>query len=123
VQYSWIKLIDGAEAQTNDLLATVTESIAVLIHHHLSPLAGTGANVLVTGGGAHNVYLLKRLNLLASADGFSFHLPATEIINYKECALMAYLGYLTAHGKPYGLNEMTGAIRDSIGGAMFKALR
>lgn len=107
----------------NDLLASVTEAIAILIHSHLRPLAGSNANVLVTGGGAHNAYLMERLNALSTGDGFAFAIPAEDIINYKECVLMAYLGYLTTHTKPYGIARMTGATRDSIGGALYKACR
>jgi anhydro-N-acetylmuramic acid kinase len=123
VEKSWIKSIDKMTSSENDLLASVTEAIAILIHSHLRPLAGSNANVLVTGGGAHNAYLMERLNALSTGDGFAFAIPAEDIINYKECVLMAYLGYLTTHTKPYGIARMTGATRDSIGGALYKACR
>ncbi len=123
VQNSWIQAIDNMASGVNDLLASVTEAIAFLIHSHLRPLAETNANVLVTGGGAHNAYLLERLKALAAGEGFKFNLPSTEIIDYKECVLMAYLGYLTTHNIPYGIAHMTGAIKDNIGGAIYKACR
>jgi anhydro-N-acetylmuramic acid kinase len=123
VQNAWIRPLDNNESSEKNLLASATEAIAFLIHSHLRPLAGTNAKVLVTGGGAHNIYLMQRLQALAIADGFTFTLPAAEIINYKECVLMAYLGYLTVHNIPYGIYKMTGASRDSIGGALYKAYR
>jgi len=123
VQNGWIRSIDKMESSEKDLLATASEAIAFLIHSHLQPLTRSNANVLVTGGGAHNTYLMQRLNALAAGDDFVFTLPAADIINYKECVLMAYLGYLTAHSTPYGIDQMTGATKDSIGGALYKACR
>jgi len=123
VHSTWISTVENMDSGESDLLASVTEAVAFLIHTHLRPLAGSNANVLVTGGGAHNTYLMQRLNALAAGDSFSFTLPSADIINYKECVLMAYLGYLTAHNIPYGIAQMTGASKDSIGGALYKACR
>lgn len=122
VQSSWIKYLDESDESTIDLLASVTEAIALLIHDHLQSFQGIETKVLVTGGGAHNTHLINRLNTI-SADNFIFHLPSSVIINYKECLLMAWLGYLTAHGRSYGIDEVSGASKDTIGGALYKATR
>ena len=123
VQSSWIHLLDVSRLEVSDLLASVTEAIARMIHIHLQVLKGKGAKVLVTGGGAFNTFLIERLEQLASADQIRIHLPTPAVINYKECALMAWLGYLTKHGKSYGIAQLTGASSDTIGGAFFKANR
>ena len=123
VQSSWIKYLDEADEPTINLLASTTEAIALLIHDHLQLFHGVATNVLVTGGGAHNTHLINRLNALSAAEHFTFHIPSSVIINFKECLLMAWLGYLTAHGRSYGIAEVSGASRDTIGGALYKATR
>lgn len=123
VQSSWIKYLDESGESTINLLASVTEAIALLIHDHLQSIHGVETKVLVTGGGAHNTHLINRLNTISAADNFIFHLPSSVIINYKECLLMAWLGYLTVQGRSYGIDEVSGASRDTIGGALYKATR
>jgi anhydro-N-acetylmuramic acid kinase len=123
VQSSWIKYLHESDESTINLLASVTEAIALLIHDHLQLFRGVAIKILVTGGGAHNTYLINRLNALSTGDHFKYHLPSSEVINYKECLLMAWLGYLTVQGRSYGIDEVSGASRDTIGGAIYKATR
>ncbi len=123
VQSSWIKYLNESDESPINLLASVTEAIALLIHEHLQVFQGVAIKILVTGGGTHNTHLINRLNSLSAAEHFTFHLPSSVIINYKECLLMAWLGYLTAHGRSYGIDEVSGASRDTIGGALYKATR
>ena len=123
VQSSWIKYLNESDESPINLLASVTEAIALLIHEHLQVFQGVAIKILVTGGGTHNTHLINRLNSLSAAEHFIFHLPSSVIINYKECLLMAWLGYLTAHGRSYGIDEVSGASRDTIGGALYKATR
>jgi anhydro-N-acetylmuramic acid kinase len=123
VQASWIQYLQPSEDDVFDLLASVTEAISQMILLHLNPIIQKPAKILVTGGGARNTHLINRLSSLAEPSGITFHLPDSEIIDYKECLLMAYLGYLTMHGLPYGINNITGASVDTIGGAIFKAIR
>ena len=55
--------------------------------------------------------------------GITYEIPEPQIIEHKESLLMAYLGYLTMHDKPYGIHAVTGATCDCIGGAIHKAVR
>jgi anhydro-N-acetylmuramic acid kinase len=121
VQSSWIQYLERSNETLPDLLATVTETIAQMILSHIAPLIQKTGKVFVTGGGAHNLYLMGRLQHLGRDFNLVFHLPSTQIVDYKECLLMAYLGYLTVLGRPYGLASVTGAIKDTVGGAIFKA--
>ncbi len=123
VQSSWIKFLDASDESIINLLASVTEAIAFLIHDHLQLFHGVAIKILVTGGGAYNTHLIHRLSALSTDDHFTYHLPSSVIINFKECLLMAWLGYLTAHGRSYGIDEVSGASRDTIGGALYKATR
>lgn len=121
VQATWIQFLDGSGVDVKDLLASVSDAIAIMIHSHLGDIKGKEAKILVTGGGAFNTFLMDRLTELTAADHIAMHLPSPAVINYKECVLMAWLGYLTIHGKPYGIAPVTGASADTIGGAFFKA--
>ncbi len=122
IKNSWKKFLDTSDEMVADLMASVVEAIAHLIHTHISPLISNEANVLVTGGGAHNAYLMQRIKNINTEKSIQFHLPSKEIIDYKECALMAYLGYLTIMGRSYEIKEITGATDNTIGGTLHKAM-
>lgn len=117
---SWIEYLLARQEDPVDLLSTTTLAIADMITMHLSPSLIRPAKILVTGGGAHNDYLLELLQRFGMDYGFTYEKPATQIIDHKESVLMAYLGYLYLHGKTSGIHQMTGAHSDSIAGAMFK---
>ena len=123
VQSTWIQYLMTSKESSVDLLASTSEAIAHMVIKHLSPLHLKGGKVLVTGGGAHNVHLMKRIAAIADDFNITIQLPTPQIIDYKECLLMAYLGYLTMNGRSYEIKDITGATSDTIGGAIFKALR
>jgi anhydro-N-acetylmuramic acid kinase len=123
IKSSWIQYLEKSNENINDLMASSAEAIATLILSHISPLASQQTNVLVTGGGAHNSFLINTLKRKASEISIHFTLPSKEIIDYKECALMGYLGFLTATGRPYDIKDITGASKETIGGALYKANR
>ena len=123
VQSTWLEYLKSSKENPVDLLATTSEAIARLVLVHLTPLINRDAIVLVTGGGAHNHYLMHRIKALSNAFQISIELPSKQIIDFKESLLMAYLGYLTVQGTSFGISDVTGADSDTIGGALFKALR
>jgi anhydro-N-acetylmuramic acid kinase len=97
-----------------DILATVCEHIALVtakvIHQH------NINNLMITGGGTHNRYLISRIRHHCSAN---IHIPDTDIINGKEAIIFGYLGYLRLLGLPNALGSVTGAKKDTIGGAVY----
>ena len=48
-------------------------------------------------------------------------LPATEVIEFKEAIIFAFLGALYLEEKPNCLSEVTGASRDVCGGVFHRA--
>jgi anhydro-N-acetylmuramic acid kinase len=123
VQRTWLDDLQHSPSPLLDLLASTSEAIAQMIIDHIAVKRKTSAKVLVTGGGAHNSFLLQRLNDIGADHSFVFEKPVALIIDFKESLLMAYLGHLSLHGKPFGIHTVTGAARDSIGGAYHKALK
>ncbi|MDT0651269.1 anhydro-N-acetylmuramic acid kinase [Autumnicola edwardsiae] len=75
-----------------------------------------GAKVLVTGGGAFNVFLITELKKISKA---RLVIPSEELINYKEALIFAFLGALRLRGENNVLKSVTGAKRDHSSGKIF----
>lgn len=123
VQKTWLDTLEHSQVNVQDLLACTTEAIVQLIIDHIAAVRETPAKILVTGGGAHNSFLLQQLNANGKNHSFSFEKPADLLIDFKESLLMAYLGYLSFYNKPFGIHSVTGAAHDSVGGVYHKAIR
>jgi anhydro-N-acetylmuramic acid kinase len=81
--------------------------------------AGSGSKMLVTGGGAHNDFLMGRLKELLRLSGVEVVVPERELVDYKEALVMALLGVLRWREENTVLASVTGARRNSIGGAVW----
>lgn len=97
-----------------DLLHTFCEHIAIQIGNN------TGTNrankLLITGGGALNTYLMERIRHYSVPDVI---LPDLQTIRFKEALIFAFLGLLRWRGEVNCLSSVTGASRDTIGGAIY----
>jgi anhydro-N-acetylmuramic acid kinase len=125
---------------TADALRTYVEHIAIQISKAAghSPAAGTdtaiatggpattsaadpavspAGRLLVTGGGAHNSFLLARLRELLGP--VELAVPEAQLIDYKEALVMALIGVLRWREERNVLASVTGASRDSIAGAVY----
>jgi len=105
-------LIETSPLPVPDLLATATRHIAtqiarVLDRQHVGTL-------LITGGGAHNSYLINSLHIIKPE--IEIIIPDKQIVNYKEAIIFALLGYLRLSSQTNTLASVTGARHDSIGG-------
>ena len=115
---------------TVDALRTYVEHIALQVARAVEALGGHGAaagdagaggagtarRMLVTGGGAHNTYLVERLRHRL---GFEVVVPEKSLVDYKEALIMALIGVLRWREENNVLASVTGARRDSIGGAVW----
>ncbi len=72
-------------------------------------------NVLVTGGGTYNKLLIKNLKALTKTQ---IIIPDNLTINYKEALIFAFLGVLRIRNEINILKSVTGAVSNSIGGAL-----
>ncbi|MBL7771429.1 MAG: anhydro-N-acetylmuramic acid kinase [Chitinophagaceae bacterium] len=101
----------------DDKLRTVTEHIVMQIDAICT--ADGEQRMLVTGGGAHNTFLLARLRDTLTAKQMEVTVPDSELINYKEALVMAFIGVLRWREEENVLASVTGAQRNSIGGALW----
>ncbi|MCX8018902.1 MAG: anhydro-N-acetylmuramic acid kinase [Chitinophagaceae bacterium] len=109
-------------ARPADALRTYTEHIVLQIGRSLQqiiPFTNRKKRLLVTGGGAHNTFLISRLKEHLSKADIETVVPDARIIDYKEALIMAFIGVLRWRQEYTVLASVTGASRNSIGGALW----
>jgi anhydro-N-acetylmuramic acid kinase len=114
LESSVLPLIKFAKGSVNDKLRTCVEHIAMQISNVVKTYNIN--TLLVTGGGAYNDFLIERLGLLA---GCEITIPDKKTIEYKEALVFALLGLLRWKEQTNCLASATGAVNDSIGGAVY----
>lgn len=97
---------------THELLATFVEHAAIQIGRKLR---GEG-RMLITGGGAHNIFLVERIAHYSKKERVDLFLPEKNIIDFKEAMIFGFLGALHVCKVSNCLASVTGASKDSIGG-------
>jgi len=113
-----LPMVLQAELSTADALRTVVEHVAERVGWAVERLGAKGT-MLVTGGGAHNSFLVQRLRDLLGAAGVEVVVPEAQLVDYKEALVMALMGVLRWREENNVLASVTGASRDSIGGAVW----
>jgi anhydro-N-acetylmuramic acid kinase len=100
--------------KSKDCLRTYCEHIAFQI----AKIAGNihGEEILVTGGGAKNSFLIK---CLEEKTGKAIKLPSPEIIDFKEAIIFAFLGVLRWCNLSNSLASVTGASKNTSCGALY----
>ena len=109
-----------------DALCTYAEHIAMQIKAAVEQIEermeGTNATpkkMLVTGGGAFNTFLTYRLQDHIKPLNIELAIPEEKTIKYKEALVMALIGLLRWREESNVLSSVTGARRNSIGGAIW----
>ncbi len=100
----------------NDILNTLVNHIAFQIALVLNE--NKLEDVFITGGGAHNTFLIEALKKYYKGN---IIIPDDITINYKEALIFAFLGYLRLNEQINTLSSVTGAKNNSIGGAVYLA--
>lgn len=110
-----LPLINKFPIQLEDKLRTYYEHIATQIV--LAFCKANKKNVLLTGGGTYNKFLIE---LLEAKTDFQIVIPDKQIIDFKEALIFALLGVLRYRNEPNCLSSVTGAIKDNVGGVIFR---
>jgi len=75
--------------------------------------------LLATGGGAFNTFLVERLKQLLKELNVEVIIPDEKLVKFKEALIMAFIGILRWREEYNVLSSVTGASRNSIGGAVW----
>jgi anhydro-N-acetylmuramic acid kinase len=111
-------LIDRFNLSIEDVLRTYVEHIAIQIGQVIDKNSTSSAvKVLVTGGGAFNHFLIKRMQFFTRTE---LVIPPKEIIDFKEAIIFGFLGVLKSQEKVNCLKSVTGAQKDHSSGIYFK---
>ena len=110
-------LLKNSDQSTNGLLATFCEHIAMQVA--AATEAKKGTKMLITGGGAFNKFLIGRIRHHATPE---IIIPDAYTINFKEALIFAFIGVLRWRNEINCLTSVTGASKDSSGGAIYGML-
>ena len=114
IDTTFFPILGNTHLSVPDLMRTVCEHIALQIASACN--ATKGKTLLITGGGAHNGFLIDLIRQ-------KFHgeviIPDNSTIDFKEAIIFAFLGMLRANGLPNCLASVTGAQKDSCGGGIY----
>jgi anhydro-N-acetylmuramic acid kinase len=106
--------LDAAAISVYDKLRTIVEHISMQLENVLD-----GKNIetiLVTGGGARNVFLIERFNATGKR---KIIIPDMQTIDFKEAIIFAFLGVLRMRSEINCLSAVTGAKTDNCGGCIY----
>ena len=95
-----------------DILRTIVEHIAFQIGTNLK-----SQKTLVTGGGAKNKFLMDRICDFSSS---KIIIPSNKLIDFKEAMIFGFLAVLRLNNEINCLKSVTGAVKDSIVGDVYK---
>jgi len=121
-------LIKSSGINEADALRTYVEHIAHQISNALSDVKRQTSNgkpgtsnlkLLVTGGGAHNTFLVETLEKSLIQQQIQVIIPVPALVNFKEALIMAFIGVLRWRQEYNVLSSVTGSSRNSIGGALW----
>ncbi|WP_428737475.1 anhydro-N-acetylmuramic acid kinase [Sulfurimonas sp.] len=96
-----------------DIQATLTELTARTIVKDLNDVE----EIILCGGGAKNVYLVKRIKELSQKEVKTSSEHGVDS-NFLEAMIFAWLAYKRVHKLPVELKEITGTVKNSILGTI-----
>jgi anhydro-N-acetylmuramic acid kinase len=104
-----------------DMLRTMVQHICDQIAEAVKrfPPGKEHAEMLVTGGGALNNFLVEQLHETLKPLNVNPVVPYEQVAKFKEALVMALIGALRWREETNVLSSVTGASRDSIGGALW----
>lgn len=112
VQEHIYPLINSLETEVSIILNTFVEHIAMQIGN----VVDKHQKVLITGGGALNTFLIRRIKAHTECE---IGIPSQKLINYKEALIFALLGVLRVDNQVNCLKSVTGAQKDHSSGVIF----
>ncbi len=113
----FLPAIEDERYSIADRLRTVTEHIGIQVANALFHAPGT--TMLTTGGGAYNNLLVEVIEEQVSRHGIHVVVPDNDIVEFKEAIIFGFLGALRINNISNALASVTGATKNSVGGALY----
>lgn len=104
-------ILDNSTLPVQDQLNTLSKHIAFQVQRQI-----TSGTCLITGGGAYNKFLIS---LFRQNSDVNWIIPEPLIIEFKEALIFAFLGVLRMEISHNALSSVTGASKNSVGGALY----
>ena len=104
-----------------DVLTTVAELTAWSIADHIHRYAADCQEVIISGGGSQNTYLVERIGKLLDEADQQRRVIVDPLWAEKEAMAFAYLGWRALHGLPGNVPSVTGAQRPVVLGTIARA--
>lgn len=119
-------IVKRSSISIEDAMRTYVEHIVIQIKNSIASCQlppdsyrDAGSRLLATGGGAFNSFLIERLREVLQEINVEVFIPEENLIKYKEAMIMALMGTLRWREEYTVLASVTGAKRNSIGGALW----
>ncbi len=120
IMNNFIPILDQSNDTIDNILHTTTQHIAIQIAQTIAALKRLehkpSYRLFATGGGAFNSYLM---NSIQQHSDVELVLPDSKLIAFKEAILMSLMGLLRIMEVPNCFASVTGAKKDSVGGAIY----
>jgi len=110
----FLPLINSFQLPPEDILRTLYEHVSDQLA--LATDQFPKGKILITGGGAHNVFLIE---LFSEKTKHKTIVPSAQIIDFKEAILIAFLGVLRLRHEVNCLKSVTGTHHDHSGGIIY----
>ncbi|KJD31555.1 anhydro-N-acetylmuramic acid kinase [Tamlana nanhaiensis] len=107
-------IIDAYKLETTNVLRTFVEHIVVQLAAEINKK--NNANVLVTGGGAYNSFLMKALKTKTNN---KIVIPKPSVVEFKEALIFGLLGVLKLTKQVNCLKSVTGASKNHSSGKIY----
>ncbi|RYZ27836.1 MAG: anhydro-N-acetylmuramic acid kinase, partial [Chitinophagaceae bacterium] len=119
VQTASLSTADALRTYVEHIVQQITSSINDWQNRNNSDPRTANEKLLVTGGGAFNTFLTEQLSTALKPLSIEVVVPDPGLVQYKEALIMAFIGVLRWRQEYNVLSSVTGASRDSIGGAVW----
>lgn len=128
IDNNWLRrtffpLYEKANGSVESKLHTACEHLAIETARQIEALLPAFGierplKMMVSGGGAYNLFLLDRLRYHC-LDFIELVVPESSVIDFKEALLMALMGAFRISGISNTFCSVTGAQRETCGGAVY----
>jgi anhydro-N-acetylmuramic acid kinase len=113
-----LPLIAKEDSPVPDRLRSFVLHIVSRLTHAFRDLGASNQSLVVTGGGAHNRFLMEELQKSIGPLGLKVQEMPQQVVDFKEAIIFAFLGLQTLLGEPNILASVTGAKQDICGGSI-----